>query len=119
MRTQVDYYKSGASMRNGEKAHTFYIDAKNAQDALNKLERAKEIVNRRGVWVVHKNEEEIRKDNSYEYEGHTITLTKKGFKIEGVQIIKGQDIVFRLREQAENFVDRIVEAERSKEDGNN
>lgn len=110
MRTQVDYYRTNADRRNGEKAHTFYIDANGATDALNKLERAKEIVDRRGVWVVHKNEEEIRKDNSYEYEGHTITLTKKGFKVEGVQIIKGQDVVFKLREQAENFVDRIVAA---------
>ena len=108
MRTQVDYYRTNADRRNGEKAHTFYIDAEGATDALNKLERAKEIVDRRGVWVVHKNEEEIRKDNSYEYEGHTITLTKKGFKVEGG--IKGQDIVFRLREQAENFIDRMVAA---------
>ena len=118
MRTQVDYYKSGALMKNGEKAHTFYIDAENAQDALNKLERAKEIVDRRGVWVVHKNEEEIRKDNTYEYNGYTITLTKKGFEVNCTGDTN-KPVVFKLREQAENFIDYIVEAERSNADGNN
>ena len=104
MRTQVDYYKSGALMKKREKAHTFFIDAENAQDALNKLERAKEIVDRRGVWVVHKNADEIKRDNSYEYRGYDITLTKEGFTV----VLNGKKAVFKMREQAEKFVDLLI-----------
>lgn len=104
MRTQVDYYRTNADRRNGEKAHTFYIDANGATDALNKLERAKEIVDRRGVWVVHKNADEIKRDNSYDYRGYDITLTKEGFTV----VLNGKKAVFKMREQAERFVDLLI-----------
>lgn len=104
MRTQVDYYKSDALMKKGEKAHTFFIDAENAQDALNKLERAKEIVNRRGVWVVHKNPNEIRKDNIFRYRGYDITLTKEGFVVK----VNKKKAVFKMLEQAEKFIDLLI-----------